>query len=80
MPRFYFHITDQPPDGEGQEFTTVAEAKCEAVRYAGELICDSASTFWQSGEFTMTVTDDKGLTLFTLQLIGIDSPAMRSNG
>jgi hypothetical protein len=79
MPRFYFNISDQPPDTDGREFETVSQAKCEAVKYAGELMCDAASTFWNSGDFIMTVTDDKGLALFSLHLIGTDSPALRSS-
>ena len=42
MPRFFFHVEDRPDD-EGTELPSVAAAKCEAVRYAGKLICDEAT-------------------------------------
>ena len=77
MPLFYFSIDDEAPDEIGRELASVAQAKCEAVRYAGELICDSANTFWNSGEFRMIVSDDNGLALFSLHLIGADAPAIR---
>lgn len=56
----------------------LADAKCEAVRYAGRLLCDRASEFWDTGEFMMTVTDDSGLTLFTLQFSAVEAPVIRA--
>jgi hypothetical protein len=58
------------------ELPSIAEAKCEAVRYAGRLICDHAGEFWNSSDWNMTVTDECGLTLFTLRLVGTESPAI----
>ena len=79
MPRFFFHVEDRPDD-EGTELPSVAAAKCEAVRYAGKLICDEADTFWDSAEFGMVVTDEKGLILFSLTLSGTEAPAIRMAG
>src|SRR5687768_3503987 len=66
MARFFFH-TNLPSeqniqDDEGFEFATIHEAKCQAVVYAGSLLRDSAQTFWDSGDFELTVTDDHGLS------------------
>ena len=58
----------------------LAEAKCEALRYAGMLICDSADNFWDSAHFRMTVSDEAGLVLFALECIGTEAPAIRSLG
>lgn len=64
MPRFHFHLEDRP-DEEGRDLASVAAAKCEAVKIAGKLICDSAAEFWDTARLLMTVTDDRGLSLFT---------------
>lgn len=77
MPRFYFNLEDRP-DEDGAELSSVAAAKCEAVRMAGRLICDSASEFWDTGRLLMTVTDDRGLSLFTLDFVGMESPSLQT--
>ena len=78
MPRYFFNVDDQL-DKEGLDFDSLSDAKCEAVRFAGRLICDSASEFWDAADFSLTVTNDKGLILFTLRLIGIEAPAIRKS-
>jgi hypothetical protein len=45
------------------------------MRYAGRLICAQAETFWEHGNFEMTVTDEKNLTLFTLIMAVTESAA-----
>lgn len=75
VPRFFFHVEDGPDD-LGMELPSVADAKCEAARYAGKLLSDAAATFWTSGEIAMTVTNDAGLALFILNISGIDSPSI----
>ena len=77
MPRFHFHL-DGDPDEHGIELQDVATAKCEAVQYAGRHICDQADRFWDKAEWTLTVTDEKGLTLFQLHIIGTETAAIRS--
>ena len=79
MPKFYFNVEDGSGivDDHGMDLPDIAEAKCEAVRYAGRLICDHAGNFWNSGDWSMTVTDENGLALFVLQLVGTESPAIR---
>ena len=78
MPRFYFHV-DGPPDDLGVDLADLAAAKCEAVRYAGRLLCDQATEFWDTGDFMMTVTDETGLTLFTLRFNATEAPAIRAS-
>jgi hypothetical protein len=60
MPRFFFQV-EGPPDDWGTELPDLAAAKCEAVRYAGRLICEEAERFWDTADFAMTVTDENGL-------------------
>ncbi|HVF92884.1 MAG TPA: hypothetical protein VM900_01065 [Sphingomonas sp.] len=77
MPRYYFHVDDGAghTDDDGHELPDIATAKCEAVKYAGDLICEAHATFWDRGDWQMTVSDDDGLTLFTLIFAGYDAPA-----
>ncbi|HEX8192036.1 MAG TPA: hypothetical protein VF552_03985 [Allosphingosinicella sp.] len=78
MTRYFFHIEDghAAQDDEGIEFATLAEAKCEAVKLAGQHICDAAGTFWDTQEWLLTTTDETGLTLFALQFTGNEAPVL----
>jgi len=73
--RFIFRFDEGPETAVDVE--SIAEAKCEAVRFAGRLICDSAERFWDAAGFQLEVTDEDGLLLFTLQMIGTEAPAIR---
>jgi hypothetical protein len=77
MPRYFFHIQDgvTAQDDEGVELEDVSVAKCQAVRLAGQMICDDAASFWDREEWKLTATDEAGLTLFCLHIVGIDAPA-----
>ena len=82
MARFYFH-TNHPAeliiqDDEGVDFPTVHDAKCAAVKYAGQLLADVAEHFWDEANFDLTVTDENGLILFSMRVLGIEAPAIRS--
>jgi len=75
VPRFFFQINGSPHD-VGMDLPDIATAKCEAVRYAGRLICEEADRFWDKADFTMTVTDEGGLVLFSMILSGVDAPVI----
>jgi hypothetical protein len=82
MARFYFH-TNNPAEGlrqddEGIEFSSIHQAKCEAVAYAGRVLCDIAEKFWDHADFEMTVSDDQGLLLFVMRVVGSEAPAIRA--
>jgi hypothetical protein len=81
MPRYYFHVDDgiAVHDDEGTELKDVAVAKCEAVKLAGQMICDSAGKFWDSQEWTLTATNEHDMTLFCLHLVGVEAPASMSH-
>lgn len=59
------------------DLPSVAEAKREAARYVGRIVRDEAAEFWKSGDLRLTVSDDKGLLLFTIDVIGHEAPALR---
>ena len=81
MARYFFH-TNHPDEAitqhEGVEFPTVQVAKCEAVTYAGQLLCNAGEHFWDTADFELTVTDENGLMLFTLRMVGTEAPAIRA--
>jgi hypothetical protein len=75
MPQFHFHTPDLRDD-DGHILPSMDVAKCEAIKLAGRTICEHADSFWDQGEWAMTVTDESGLTLFHLQIVGTESPAI----
>ena len=55
----------------------MAAAKTAAARFTGDLLCEKAHHFWDTGELTVVVTDEEGLVLFSLGLAGNDWPVDR---
>jgi hypothetical protein len=80
MPRYFFHIKDgiAAQDDEGVVLETLAQAKCEAVKLAGQHICDAAGHFWDTEEWSLTASDEAGLTLFQLDFIGTEAPVVQA--
>lgn len=79
MPRFYFHLDDGnlTPDVEGIELPDLASARAYATRFLGELLQGEADRFWVGGQWTLTVSDASGLSLFSLYCGAIDAPAVQ---
>lgn len=53
------------------------------MRFSGKLLEKAAPTFWQGEEWSMRVTDENDLTLFTLLFVGHDGASVnlqRSRG
>ena len=77
MPIYHFDINDGTSDRDrtAVELSDLAEAKSEALKLAGTLIADASETFWDNREWMLIVTDDAGLTLFQLQVLGAEGPA-----
>jgi hypothetical protein len=77
VPRFFFHTeTDtRITDREGTEYQSFREARHEAIRTCGQLLKEMPATFWGSRPWSVTVTDEKGLILWTIGLDGQSSPA-----
>jgi hypothetical protein len=80
MEKYHFDIDDGElsSDAEGTDLKDLASAKCEAVRMAGQVICDAAASFWDRAEWKMTVRTGDGLVLFQLHILGTEAPAGRS--
>jgi hypothetical protein len=74
MEKYHFDIDDGELswDAEGTDLEDLASAKCEAVRMAGQVICDAAGSFWDRAEWKMTVRTGAGLVLFQLHILGTE--------
>lgn len=71
VPRYYFHVKDGQdyPDLQGTVLAGPEEARREAVRFSGDLLCHGDPTFWSGTEWSMHVTDGSGKTIFTLLFV-----------
>jgi uncharacterized protein YqjF (DUF2071 family) len=80
MPRYHFNVMDgtDVPDIVGTELTDLAEARREAVRLVGGLMRDTPLDFWREENWRMVVTDEAGLSLFSLHVLAFDAPAAAS--
>ena len=75
MSSFFFDLTGGPV--AETDLPNVHEAKREATRYLGEVIRDQGEKFWVTGDLILTVSDENGLVLFTLEVVGNDAPALK---
>lgn len=77
MPIYHFNLHDGKsyPDADGMELPDLKAARIEAVRHVGGLLRDGAEEFWNGDEWTLTVTDDSNLALFSLTFMATDAPA-----
>lgn len=79
MPRFHFHTEDGVADTDrvGRELADIDAARAAAIQVLTDRLSGSPQTFWDTESFRVTVTDDTGLTLFTLQLSATLAPVLR---
>ena len=79
MPHYFFHRTDGgfDPDREGTELPDLTAARLEAVRYAAGTVRDHPQYVWDGKDFRIEVSDDSGMLLCTVIIMGIDAPAAR---
>ena len=79
MPRYHFNLSDgfTDIDVEGYELADLAAARTAAVLFLARLLIDEPEAFWKDGQWMLNVTDDGGLTLFTLRVFATEAPALR---
>jgi hypothetical protein len=73
MALFFFHVSENGAeilDHDGVEFPSLQEARAQAVVAAGEAIKDLGETFWRTEAWHMSVTDESGATVCTLDVAG----------
>ncbi|WP_426954146.1 DUF6894 family protein [Muricoccus radiodurans] len=82
MPLYHFQVLDDQtlPDSVGVQLPDLKAARVEAVRVAAEILKEHAETFWSTYEWQLKVTDDTGLTLFTLLFLAQEAPSTRRDG
>ncbi len=80
MARFHFHTDDGRSlrDGAGVELADLQAARLEAVRFTAELMREAPEALWREECLLMTVTDDSGLTLFTVNVLLTAAPGTRA--
>jgi len=71
MKRYHFR-TDEQRDATGVRLASLAAVKCEAAKIAASTICAAADDVWQTSQWTVAVTDDSGLKVLELRVIGTD--------
>lgn len=76
MPRFFFHIEDHVHeiDEDGQELTDAAEARVQAIIFAGSLLRDDPDLVWDGRQFEVRVTDEDGRYVTAVHVSAIDAP------
>ena len=78
MSRYHFHLLNtQPiPDTEGVELDTLHDARCYAIKMMAEVLCTSPERYWETECYRITAADDRGLTLFTVEIVSTDAAAI----
>jgi hypothetical protein len=78
MPRFFFRVADSRiPQPMSAELPNLRAVRLESVKSACRILAKYPEDFWSSGsEWQMTVTDEAGLTLFTLIFYAAEAPAL----
>ena len=82
MPRFFFHTEDGRclQDEEGTDLIDVHAARNEALIILAEMLKDDPEEFWKDRSFKVTVTDDRGLMLYILDVSAVASAAVERVG
>ena len=77
MPRYFFHTEDGRAfhDGDGTRLADDAAARIQAARVLAQLLIERPADVWKDDPFQITVTDERGVTLFSLDITALRSPA-----
>ena len=77
MTRYFFNTQDGHCllDKDGTELPDLEAAKTEATQLLADSLNHSPDTLWGTGHFSITVTDEKGLTLLVVDADGALAPA-----
>jgi len=70
MARYFFHVIDghEMLDTEGTVLAGEAEARAEAIVLSGSMLKESATTFWNNGQWQVRVEDEAGNKVCALTL------------
>lgn len=75
---YHFNLHDGPgvSGSDEVELRDLEEARIEAVRFAASILIDAPEEFWASEEWSLDVTDQAGLILFSICLSSNEAPAI----
>jgi hypothetical protein len=79
MPHYIFTLADDQDDwdGEAEELPDVQAAKCVAIRMISETLCNHPQKFWETDTHQVTVSDEKMLTQFIVEIVTTTAPALK---
>jgi hypothetical protein len=82
MPRFFFHTEDGQcfRDADGTELIDVHAARNQALMILADSLRHDPEEFWRDRSFKLTVTDERGLTLYILDVSAVASAAVDREG
>lgn len=80
MQRYFFHVEhgELSRDAEGTLLPGLEQARRAAASLLGELLRDGAARFWTAPQITITVEDETGLVLWTIDTVGTAAAAVAS--
>lgn len=78
--RYFFNVSggEATPFPQCLDLRNIREVRREASRMACKAISDNPDAIWKTGEWQLTVTDDRGLNLFSLLILASDAPVSRA--
>lgn len=78
MERYFFHIEDGETlrDEQGLELRNIEAARQEAVAVMAQYLRDRPDDIWEDRPVTVTVQDDRGMTLFCVITSGHNAAAV----
>lgn len=77
MPRYFFNVSHGrlDADDEGAEMTDIGDAKIEASKLLAEILRDAPLGLWRD-DLQISVADDRGLVLLTIDIVATEAPAV----
>lgn len=77
MPRFFFHTADgsRCQDTDGTELPDMKTARCEAIKFLGQVVQDNPAVLDEGDDFKVEVSDSGGVLLFVITAFSTDAPA-----
>lgn len=80
MDRYHFNLKDGvfAADPVGQELPSVDAARNAAANVLAESLKGNPALLFETGHLSVIVTDDAGLTLFSVDVVATDAPAPAS--
>ena len=80
MPRFYFDTADGSRDRDtvGTILKDQAEARVEAIKFAGEVMTSQPDVLWDGHDFRVEVSSEDQKLLFTIIALAVDAPPPRT--